>query len=283
MQNCGSGSLVIEPASYSEWFVDDSFWKAFFVYMFCLDEEKTALLKRGCWEVRDHPFCHNNEMVHIVDYLRSYWMKLDERNCIDKDSKFRKEALTNTNDSYDYSSRDRCNVHSLRSDIEPEEDKPWSNDPIGGLKTGRLKALDMCCGVGRHSLVLARLGFDVTAVDTSDFLLNIGRSERSSFSASSSSCSLPASSSSSSSTPSAGEGLVGGIEWLNEDMRSFIRPEAYDVAVQMYSSFGYFEDPDDDLRVLKNIYASLKQDGMLPMNSSRCCFFFFFFFFLNYI
>ncbi len=36
-------------------------------------------------------------------------------------------------------------------------------------------------------------------------------------------------------------------------MRQFQRPAAFDGALNLYSSFGYFERPDDDLRVLRNL------------------------------
>src|SRR5690349_19507514 len=35
--------------------------------------------------------------------------------------------------------------------------------------------LDLCCGPGRHSLEFAQLGFNVTGVDRSRFLLDIAR------------------------------------------------------------------------------------------------------------
>ena len=37
--------------------------------------------------------------------------------------------------------------------------------------------LDLCCGLGRHSLALAKRGIQVTAVDRSEFLLSKGRAE----------------------------------------------------------------------------------------------------------
>ena len=35
-------------------------------------------------------------------------------------------------------------------------------------KYGQLRALDLGCGVGRHALLFARLGFDVSAVDLAE-------------------------------------------------------------------------------------------------------------------
>jgi len=100
-------------------------------------------------------------------------------------------------------------------------------------------ALDLCCGPGRHSVELARRGFAVTGVDRSPFLIERAR-ER------------------------ALESGVS-IEWVMEDMRRFRRPRAFDLACNLFTSFGYFEDEADDLRVLGNIHESLNDGGALVM------------------
>jgi SAM-dependent methyltransferase len=46
-------------------------------------------------------------------------------------------------------------------------------------------------------------------------------------------------------------------------MRRFVRPRAFDAAVSLSTSFGYFEDPDDDGQVLRNLCGSLKEGGRL--------------------
>jgi len=99
--------------------------------------------------------------------------------------------------------------------------------------------LDLCCGPGRHSVELARLGFAVTGVDRSPFLLDHAR-ER------------------------ASEAGVA-VEWVMEDMRRFRRPAAFDLACNIFTSFGYFEAEDDDLRVLRNVHESLTDDGVFVM------------------
>jgi len=97
--------------------------------------------------------------------------------------------------------------------------------------------LDLCCGIGRHSLELARRSYKVTAVDRTELYLNKARDK------------------------AAEEKLD--IEFINEDMRVFCRPGLYDVVLNINTSFGYFEDPNDDLTVLGNIYESLKEGGIL--------------------
>jgi len=95
--------------------------------------------------------------------------------------------------------------------------------------------LDACCGPGRHSLEFARRGYWVTGVDLMDSYLEAARESA----------------------------LVEGadIEFLRADMREFRRPGAFDLAVNLFNSFGYFADPGQDLDMLRNIRASLRPGG----------------------
>jgi SAM-dependent methyltransferase len=97
--------------------------------------------------------------------------------------------------------------------------------------------LDLCCGPGRHAVEFAQQGFRVTGVDRSPFLLERAREHAS--------------------------GAPASIEWVMEDMRSFVRPAAFDLACNLFTSFGYFKEEQDNLRVLQNIHQSLKETGVL--------------------
>ncbi|GIX07749.1 MAG: hypothetical protein KatS3mg115_2152 [Candidatus Poribacteria bacterium] len=46
-------------------------------------------------------------------------------------------------------------------------------------------------------------------------------------------------------------------------MREFRREEAFDAVISMFTSFGYFENPADDAKVLINVYDSLRPGGAL--------------------
>ena len=97
------------------------------------------------------------------------------------------------------------------------------------------KVLDLCCGFGRISAELARRGFAVTGVDITEAYLRAARED------------------------AAGENLA--LEYLKADARNFSRPGFFDLAVNLYISFGYFENPGDDRMVLRNVYASLRDGG----------------------
>ena len=122
----------------------------------------------------------------------------------------------------------------------------WANAPqeveamvsLLGLSKGA-RVLDLCCGVGRHSLEFAGRGFEVTGVDRTATYLGEAR------------------------TRAADEGLE--VEFIQDDMRTFVRPQAFDAAINYFTSFGYFESEAEERQVLSNVYRSLKSGGVLLM------------------
>jgi SAM-dependent methyltransferase len=100
--------------------------------------------------------------------------------------------------------------------------------------------LDLCCGIGRLSLEFARRGYLVTGVDRTLPYLELAR------------------------RAAASEGLK--VEFVSAGMDKFARPAAFSAAVCMYNSFGYFEDPADDRRVIANLYESLQPGGKLALD-----------------
>ncbi|MFK4302730.1 ubiquinone/menaquinone biosynthesis C-methylase UbiE [Paenibacillus sp. RC254] len=93
--------------------------------------------------------------------------------------------------------------------------------------------LDLCCGMGRHSLALADAGYKVTGVDLSGVLLREAHA----------------------SDPE------GRVSWHQGDMREVPLEESFDAVVNLFTSFGYFEEDAEQLRVLKEIYRLLKPGG----------------------
>jgi len=68
------------------------------------------------------------------------------------------------------------------------------------------------------------------------------------------------------STRERADGAPRAIEWVRDDMREFRRPAAFDLACNLFSSFGYFEREEDNLQVLRNLRESLRDGGVLVMD-----------------
>jgi len=98
--------------------------------------------------------------------------------------------------------------------------------------------LDLACGQGRHSLELARRGYQVEGLDRSHYLIQRAK------------------------TIAKREGL--NVKFREGDARKLpFPPDTFEVAVILGNSFGYFETVQDDIRVLKEIFRVLKPWGRL--------------------
>ncbi len=102
------------------------------------------------------------------------------------------------------------------------------------------RLLDQACGPGRHALEFARRGFDVTGVDRTAQYIDEAKKRASS------------------------ENLE--AQFNCEDMRTFKRPKAYDLIVNLFTSFGYFEDPADDRSALEMVHHSLSDNGTFVLD-----------------
>ena len=103
------------------------------------------------------------------------------------------------------------------------------------VKPAGKAVLDLCCGPGRCSIALAKKGFAVTGVDRTEFLLKKAKTKA--------------------------RAAKVKIEWIQQDMRDFIRPEAFDFVLSMFTSFGYFNKKEEDIKVLRNMFSNLKPGG----------------------
>lgn len=100
------------------------------------------------------------------------------------------------------------------------------------------KVLDVCCGAGRHSLELAKRGYEVTGFDLSKFLIseakkNLNSSKESSLK----------------------------VKFLLKDMRRFNFNKKFDIAINIFTSFGYFESNEENFKVFKNVSNSVRKNG----------------------
>ncbi len=99
------------------------------------------------------------------------------------------------------------------------------------------RVLDLGCGPGRHAINFAKKGYNVTGIDTTKVFIEEAKKRA--------------------------EKEKLNINFIIEDMRNFVDKESYDVVVNLFTTFGYFEKIEDDIKVLDNVYASLKPGGRL--------------------
>lgn len=112
---------------------------------------------------------------------------------------------------------------------------------LAGVAGAGVEVLDLCCGPGRHCVPLAKRGCAVTGVDRTEFLLR-----------------------------KAGERCAENgvrVTLVEADMRDYAAPDRYDLILNMFTSFGYFADPADDLRVIGNVHRSLKTGGKVVLET----------------
>jgi SAM-dependent methyltransferase len=97
------------------------------------------------------------------------------------------------------------------------------------------RVLDLACGRGRVSIPLARNGCRVTGVDLSPKSLELARRD------------------------AAAGGVM--LELIESDMRKIDFDPEFDVVINLFTSFGYFQDHSDNERVVHAVARSLKRGG----------------------
>lgn len=104
--------------------------------------------------------------------------------------------------------------------------------------------MDAGCGPGRISVELALLGMEVTGVDIIQSELDAAKETA--------------------------EVENVKLNLVKADLRSFSSDKKFDCAVNLYTSFGYCDTIEEDVKILQNIYSSLKDGGWFILeNLSR--------------
>lgn len=128
--------------------------------------------------------------------------------------------------------------HILYKDRDFKEAEQFLQHLISELKLPQASQfIDLACGKGRHSLFLHQMGYRVLGLDLSEqSLFHNKKWEK--------------------------EGLEFGLH----DIRERIDYPAVDAVFNLFTSFGYFENNDDNLKVFQSVEKALKPNGLFVLD-----------------
>ena len=101
------------------------------------------------------------------------------------------------------------------------------------------KILDLACGKGRHSRFLATLGYDITGVDLSVESIKYAQ-----------------------------QYSKENLSFKVHDMCIPFKENTFDAVFNLFTSFGYFENEEDNLRTIKAIKQNLTSKGLAVIDLS---------------
>ena len=99
------------------------------------------------------------------------------------------------------------------------------------------RILDLACGRGRHSYFLHGMGYEVVGIDLSE-----------------------------KSIKEADELKKEGLEFFVHDMRKPFNKGKFDLILNLFTSFGYFDNDMENIEVLKNVKQALLPDGVFVLD-----------------
>ena len=103
--------------------------------------------------------------------------------------------------------------------------------------TSDQKTLDLCCGKGRHSKYLNQKGFYVKGVDLSEKSIEFAKKFEND-----------------------------SLTFEIHDMRDEMKGCQFDVVLNLFTSFGYFEDHKDNQKVIKSVFSYLNEGGIFVID-----------------
>ncbi len=125
--------------------------------------------------------------------------------------------------------------HLLYKNRNEEEAKSFIDNLINYLQIpNKSKVLDIACGKGRHSIYFNKKGMNVTGIDLSHNNINFAKTK---------------------------ENLT--LKFAIHDMRKIFKRNKFDIAVNLFTSFGYFKKNEDEKKSLNAMAKNLKSGGIL--------------------
>lgn len=99
------------------------------------------------------------------------------------------------------------------------------------------RILDLACGRGRHSRILAEKGFDVTGIDLSAHSIAYARQFE-----------------------------KDNLHFYQHDMRQTLYTRYFDYVVNLFTSFGYFRTARENENTIRTVSLSLKEEGVFVLD-----------------
>jgi SAM-dependent methyltransferase len=139
--------------------------------------------------------------------------------------------------------------HILYKGRDEKEAQQFLDNLIGFLKPQPgAKMLDIGCGRGRHAVHLSKKGFDVTGIDLSEESIEYDKQFE-----------------------------TANLHFFVHDMRDVFKVDHFDYVFNLFSSFGYFDNGEDNSKTIDAHAQALKTNGKLVldyMNAAKVCSYF---------
>jgi SAM-dependent methyltransferase len=105
----------------------------------------------------------------------------------------------------------------------------------------QVAVLDLACGKGRHSITLAKLGFQVTGADLAPNSIQLAKEAQSKW-------------------------ALNNLQFLVHDMRVALPNRRFGAVFNLFTSFGYFDDLTANQQVCQSISDMLAPNGLLVID-----------------
>jgi len=99
------------------------------------------------------------------------------------------------------------------------------------------RILDLACGKGRHAIYLNQRGYTVSGIDLAEDSIRYARKFENE-----------------------------DLKFFIHDMREPFQNNQFDLVLNMFTSFGYFETREENLNVVRNVYTSLVEGGVFLLD-----------------
>ena len=125
--------------------------------------------------------------------------------------------------------------HTLYKNRDKKEAQFFINNLIQYLQVPKgSKLIDIACGRGRHAIYFNKKGMNVVGVDLSKNSIATAKQFENSF-----------------------------LMFDVHDMREVYKENHFDIATNLFTSFGYFDNENDNLKAITAISKNLKAEGLL--------------------